>query len=204
MLKKQAHSTTAYPLALSLAMALSLGGATVVKAADLQPLQSVDSVDLSRYLGRWYQIAHYPNKFQVKCVSDTSADYKLLPYGRIEVLNQCKTADGSTDKVVGEARLAQPRFLSIPVGKTISTAKLEVRFAPALLGWIPGVWAPYWVVQLASDYRYAVVSEPKREYLWILSRTPTLASQDRAIIDGFLQQQGFDVTRLQNDAFTTP
>ncbi|CAH0348241.1 Outer membrane lipoprotein Blc [Aquabacterium sp. CECT 9606] len=187
------------PLALSLAIAL---GAASTSATELAPLQSVESVNLNRYLGRWYQIAHYPNKFQAQCVSDTTADYRLLPTGRIEVVNQCKTATGMTDKAVGEARLAQPRILGIPVGKVVSTSKLQVRFAPAVLGWVPGVWAPYWVVQLAPDYRYAVVSEPDRDYLWILSRTPTLAAQDRAAIDAQLQQQGFDLARLQEDPHT--
>jgi apolipoprotein D and lipocalin family protein len=189
------------PHCLAFILALSLG-ATAVHATEPAPLQAVDSVNLTRYLGRWYQIAHYPNKFQAQCVSDTTADYRLLPYGKIEVINQCKTANGSIDKAVGEARLAQPRFLNIPVGKVVSTAKLQVRFAPALLGWVPGVWAPYWVIQLAPDYRYAVVSEPSREYLWILSRTPTLAPQDRIDIETQLQKQGFDVSGLQEDPHT--
>ena len=184
-----------------LALGIALGTA-MASAADLAPLQAVESVNLTRYLGRWYQIAHYPNKFQAQCVSDTIADYRLLPQGRIEVVNQCQTATGATDKAVGEARLAQPRFLGIPVGKVVSTSKLQVRFAPALLGWVPGVWAPYWVVQLTPDYRYAVVSEPDRDYLWILSRTPTLAPQDRVAIDSLLQQQGFDLARLQEDPHT--
>ncbi|MBC7701129.1 lipocalin family protein [Aquabacterium sp.] len=183
-------------LALTLAIAL---GANAAIAADPAPLQAVESVNLTSYLGRWYQIAHYPNKFQAQCVSDTTADYRFLPQGRIEVTNRCKTATGATEEAVGEARLAQPRFLGIAVGKVLSTAKLQVRFAPALLGWVPGVWAPYWVVQLAPDYRYAVVSEPSREYLWILSRTPTLAPQDRAAINSLLQQQGFELARLQED-----
>lgn len=186
--------------ALTLAIAL---GATTAQATDPAPLQAVESVNLTRYLGRWYQIAHYPNKFQAQCVSDTTADYRLLPHGRIEVINRCTTATGAPDEAVGEARLAQPRWLGIPVGKVVSTAKLQVRFAPAVLGWVPGVWAPYWVVQLAPDYRYAVVSEPSREYLWILSRTPTLAPPDRAAINSMLQQQGFDLARLQEDPHTT-
>jgi apolipoprotein D and lipocalin family protein len=79
------------------------------------------------------------------------------------------------------------------------TSKLEVRFAPGWLSWVPGVWAPYWVIQLADDYRYAVVGEPGRQYLWILSRTPVLDPQDRAIINGLLQQQGYDPTKLQEE-----
>ena len=64
---------------------------------------------------------------------------------------------------------------------------------------MPGVWAPYWVIQLADDYRYAVVGEPNREFLWILSRTPTLAPQDRAVITTRLQQQSYDPSKLQEE-----
>lgn len=164
-------------------------------ATETPPLETVASVDINRYTGRWYQIAFYPNRFQQQCTGNVTADYRLLYYGRIEVINQCATASG-TDKVVGEARLQQPRFLGIPLGKPFSTARLEVRFAPAIISWFPGVWAPYWVIQLADDYRYAVVSEPTREYLWILARTPTLTAQDYAAIKTRLQAQGFDVSKL--------
>ena len=71
-----------------------------------------------------------------------------------------------------------------------------MRFAPVYLSWLNAVWAPYWVIQLADDYRYAVVGEPNREFLWILSRTPQLDPQDRAIIGGLLQQQGYDPLKL--------
>jgi apolipoprotein D and lipocalin family protein len=190
----------AHTARLSLAAAtLSLGlGATAAVAAPVPALQSVPSVDLTRYQGRWYQIAYYPNTFQKQCASNTTADYKLLSTGRVEVTNQCKKADGSLSSAVGEARLKQPRLLGVPVGPG-TTSKLEVRFAPGWLSWIPGVWAPYWVIQLADDYRYAVVGEPGRKYLWILSRTPVMDAQDRAIISGLLQQQGYDPTKLQEE-----
>ncbi|HEX5373928.1 MAG TPA: lipocalin family protein [Aquabacterium sp.] len=165
--------------------------------AALQPaLKAVESVDLSRYQGRWYQIAYYPNTFQKQCVSHTTADYALLSNGQVEVTNACKTAEGSTSSVVGLARLKQLRFLGVPVSKPV-TSKLEVRFAPDWLSWVPGVWANYWVIQLASDYRYAVVGEPNRQFLWILSRTPTLSAQDDAAIRATLVQQGYDPLKLR-------
>jgi apolipoprotein D and lipocalin family protein len=168
-------------------------------AAPVPALQSVPALDLARYQGLWYQIALYPNSFQKQCVSSTTAEYKPLANGQIEVTNQCKTADGSVSKVVGAARVKPPKVLGVPVAKGTDTSKLEVRFAPAFLSWINAVWAPYWVIQLADDYRYAVIGEPGRQYLWILSRTPTLNPQDRAIINGLLQQQGYDPTKLQEE-----
>jgi apolipoprotein D and lipocalin family protein len=71
-----------------------------------------------------------------------------------------------------------------------------VSFLPAFLRWLPIGWGNYWVIGLAPDYRYAVVGEPSREYLWILSRTPALAEQDRKTIDELLRTQGYDPAKL--------
>lgn len=174
-------------------------------AATVPPLTSVPSVDLERYQGRWYQIALYPNFFQRQCVSDTTADYTLMADGSVLVLNSCVTADGSTTQAVGAARIDEPRktlFNRNPLPP--STSRLEVRFAPKWLSFIKAVWAPYWVIQLADDYRYAVIGEPDRKFLWILSRTPTLAPQDEATIKGLLHQQGYDPTLLRAETHKKP
>jgi apolipoprotein D and lipocalin family protein len=86
---------------------------------------------------------------------------------------------------IGEAR----RVPGLP-------AALQVRFAPRLLGWLPMVWADYWVIDLDPDYRWAVVGGPSRKYLWILSRDPTL---DRALFDQIkarAAQRGYPVEKL--------
>lgn len=181
-----------------LSACLLLAAATPIVHAT-EPLQTVASVDLKRFQGRWYQIAYYPNTFQKQCVGNTTADYRLLMTGHVEVTNQCSTADGSVSKVVGAARVKPPKFFGVPVAKGTDTAKLEVRFAPSFLAWLDAVWAPYWVIQLPDDYRYAVVSEPRREFLWILSRTPTLAASDRAAIEARLVEQGYDTSRLKDE-----
>lgn len=178
-------------------------GATLLAASALAapagPLQAVPSVDLARYQGRWYQIAYYPNVFQKQCAGHTTADYALDSTGQVSVTNQCLTHEGKVSKAVAQARVRQPRLLGIPTGPAGSTSMLEVRFAPAWLSWLPFVWASYWVIQLPDDYRYAVVGEPGREYLWILSRTPRLAAADRAAIHAQLQQQGYDPGKLQEE-----
>lgn len=165
------------------------------RAATVPALQAVPSVDIHRYMGTWYQIGFYPNSFQKQCVSGTTADYALRTDGSVTVTNTCKTASGTLSTAIGQARVKQPRVLGIPVGAGVSS-KLEVRFAPSYLAWIPLVWAPYWVIQLPEDYRYAVVGEPSRNYLWILSRTPTLSEADRAQIEGTLPLQGYDPSKL--------
>jgi len=171
-------------------------------ATTLPALEAVPTVDLKRYQGRWYQIALYPNAFQKQCVRNTTADYQLMSNGQVIVTNTCLQADGQSSQVVGLGRIKQPRLLYVPVGPG-TPSKLEVRFAPSWLSWVPGVWAPYWIIQLADDYRYVVVGEPNRQYLWILSRTPTLSAEDRALINGRLQQQGYDPLKLQEEPQTT-
>jgi len=165
------------------------------QAATPAALQAVASVDLNRYMGTWYQVAFYPNSFQKQCVSGTTADYALRTDGTVTVTNTCKTAEGTLSTAIGQARIKQPRVLGLPVGAG-TTSKLEVRFAPSYLAWIPLVWGSYWVIQLPDDYRYSVVGEPSRQYLWILSRTPTLDPLDRANIESQLLLQGYDPTKL--------
>jgi len=179
-------------LALTVACAVAAPAAI---AATVPALQAVPSVDLPRYQGQWYQIAHYANTFQKQCVSNTTANYELMSTGMVTVTNACKKADGTTSTAIGQARVKQPRVLGLPSGTPV-TSKLEVRFAPSWLSWVPGVWANYWVIQLADDYRYAVIGEPNRQFLWILSRTPTLSPQDRANINTQLLLQGYDPTKL--------
>jgi apolipoprotein D and lipocalin family protein len=170
----------------------------VARAATVPALESVAPIDLNLYKGQWYQIALYPNSFQKQCVSNTTATYTQLPDGSVEVLNQCKTANGSISKAVGNARVKKPKAtLANPKPLPASTSRLEVRFAPKWLAWAPAVWAPYWVIQLADDYRYAVVGEPTRKFLWILSRTPTLDPADEAQIMGRLPLQGYDPSKLR-------
>lgn len=156
------------------------------------PLQPLPSLDVPSYMGTWYQVAWFPNRFQKQCVSDTQAQYRQRDDGRIEVLNRCRLADGRLDEAAGIAR---------PAGSTLrdqrlSPATLEVSFLPALLRWIPA-WGSYWVVALADDGRYAVVSEPQRQYLWVLARAPRLSADDEATIRSLLTRQGFDLSRWQ-------
>lgn len=161
------------------------------QAADgAKPLATIPSLDVKRYMGTWYEIAKFPNEFQKKCVGFTTATYSLREDGRVNVLNRCRGADGSTDDASGVAR---------QLGGATSP-KLEVRFAPAIVSWLPMVWGDYWVIDLDPDYQLAAVSEPTREYLWILSRTPTVPPAAYAALLERLAYQGFDLSRLT----TTP
>jgi apolipoprotein D and lipocalin family protein len=155
------------------------------QAADA--MQAIPKLDVSRYLGRWYEIAKFPNQFQKKCVSDTSAEYSLLANGQISVLNQCRLADSSLQIAEGLAR---------QIGG-LHSAKLEVRFAPAWLSFLPFVWGNYWVIDLDERYELAAVSEPNREYLWILSRTPVVDEASYKALLHRLASVGLDVQKLE-------
>ena len=159
-------------------------------------LESLPTLNLPEYLGTWYQVAWFPNRFQRQCVSDTQATYRDLPDGEVEVLNRCTVADGHTEEIAGVARAAHQRG-GAATGDMLAPAQLQVSFLPRWLHWLPFGWANYWVIQLAPDGRYAVVSEPGREYLWVLSRTVRLAPADLYTIRSRLAEQGFDVSKLQ-------
>ena len=149
-------------------------------AAVAAELTVVPSVDLQRYAGKWYEIARFPNRFQRACVSDVSATYSLRPDGKVTVLNQCVTAKGELKAATGTARVA---------GKGQPNTKLKVTFFWPFSG-------DYWIVDLDSDYRWALVGEPKREYLWVLSRTPQLPEIVYDQLIARAKDQGFDVSRL--------
>lgn len=166
-------------------------GAAVAQAAAPEPLAALPSLDVPSYMGTWYQVAWFPNRFQKQCVRDTTATYRRLPDG-VEVLNRCRLADGRIDDVIGLARPAG----SVLVGDRLAPARLEVSFLPRLLRWLP-IWGDYWVIQRADDGRYAVVSEASRKYLWVLSRTPQLSAADETAIRSLLVQQGFDLGAWQ-------
>ena len=139
-----------------------------VAAQSAPPLQALPAIDVAAYMGAWYQVAWIPNRFQKQCVSDTVATYRDLGDGRVEVLNRCKQADGSIDSVLGIAR--PPAGVARIDGGQLLPARLEVSFLPTWLRWTGIGWGAYWVVDLAPDGRYAIVSEASREYLWVLAR----------------------------------
>jgi apolipoprotein D and lipocalin family protein len=155
-------------------------------AQSTSPVTTVDYVDLGRYVGTWFEIARFPNRFQRHCAGNVRATYTRRQDGRIDVINECRTENGSTSTARGIARIAEPR----------SQAKLKVRFAPAFLSFLPFVWGDYWVIGLADDYSWAVVGDPARQYLWLLSRTASLDATAYAQAMERARANGFDTTRL--------
>lgn len=161
-------------------MASALTGCSPL-GRDLPPLPTVDRVDLSRYIGTWYEIASYPQRFQAGCVA-TRAVYTLRDDGRIGVYNECRkeTLDGPLKSVEGQARVVD----------AVTNARLEVSFFRPF-------WGDYWIIDLDPDYRWAVVGHPGRNYLWILSRTRTLDEAVYRRIVECLPIIGYDPGRLK-------
>jgi len=160
---------------------LGCGPSTTVREK-LPPLDSVPALDLQRYLGTWYEIASYPQRFQKGC-TNTTATYALKDNGEINVFNRCRKGglDGPETSATGRARVIDP---------AVSTSRLQVSFFGPF-------WGDYWVIDLDPEYSFAVVGHPGRDYLWILSRTPQM---EPAVYDGILERltaMHYDVSRLQ-------
>jgi len=156
------------------------------------PPDTVQSVDLLRYVGTWYEIARYPQFFETGLVGVT-AEYARNTDDTVSVTNrgfQC-SLDGCASNIHGVATV---------VDKT-TNAKLSVKFDPFPANLFPG---DYWIVELEQDYKYAVVSNPARSSLWILSRT---AQMDPAVYNAIiasLNTKGFDTTKLELTPQKTP
>jgi apolipoprotein D and lipocalin family protein len=149
-------------------------------------LQTVASVDLKQYSGKWFEIARYPNKFQKQCVGNTTATYTLKSNNKIEVLNKCLKKDGIVDDAKGDARIVDKK----------SNAKLEVRFAPKFLSFISAVWGDYWIIDLDEKYQYAVIGDPKREYFWILARDAKMSDETYQNILRRAEEKGFNPAKV--------
>lgn len=146
--------------------------------SNAQELKTVSSVDLKRYTGTWYEIASFPQRFQKGCEC-TTAEYTLTDKGYITVENKCKR-NGKASYIKGKAF----------VEENSGNAKLKVQFFWPFIG-------KYWIIELADDYSYAVVSHPNKKYLWILSRKSTLSEEVYNGIITRLTEKGFDMSKLK-------
>ncbi len=147
---------------------------------------TVDYVDIERYMGKWYEIARFPQYFQRNCGASI-AEYTLDKDGSVKVVNSCKRLDNPQKIKSAKARAF--------VVDEQTNAKLKVSFVPILRRW--GLFAAdYWIFDLGPDYEYALVGGPDRKSLWILSRTPTLSELDYQHLIEVATEQGFDATRL--------
>lgn len=179
-------------IAVGSAVLLGLGATTIVYAQK-ESLPTVEKVELDRYLGTWYEVARKPLYFQNKCDRDVTATYTLNENGNIVVDNRCIKKDGEQTQSGGEG------FVQNPPQNT----KLKVSFLPEFIRWIPVVRGDYWVLKLDDNYQTVLVGEPKRKYMWVLSRTP---QPDQAVVNEYLEYAksvGYDLSDLIRTKQTT-
>ena len=161
------------------AILAAVHGCGALQQPDYEELPTVDYVDLDQYLGRWYEIARYPNDFEQGCVGVT-ANYSLRGDGQIRVVNTCRNSSGGVkERIEGVARVDDRQ----------TNAKLKVSFFWPFSG-------PYWIIDLDRDYQYAVVGEPGRRFFWILSRTPTMEDETLDAILAKMPDWSYDPDRL--------
>ena len=147
--------------------------------------RAVDQVDIQKYAGKWYEIAHLPMYFQRKCVSNITAQYSVNADQTMGVLNSCRIASG---EMISSEGIAYPQ--------NEGNSKLKVSFLPPGLRWMPFTKGHYWVLRVDSEYKVALVGGPSSKYLWILSREPQL---DEATYQSYLEtakHYGYDITKL--------
>lgn len=161
----------------------------------MMPPATVPEVDLASYSGRWYQIGFLPSWFQpAGSQCSTTADYKLLENGQLQIINR------TTDLATGTERSVTGVAFQDPVYR--QQGRLLVQFQPSESQPVVAPFPqPYWIIQLADDYRYAVVSSPDRSMLWILAREPRMGQEQlRIILTRLIEHQGFthgDLKRLE-------
>ena len=154
-------------------------------ADNLEP-RTADNVDLKQYQGTWYELARLPMFFQRNC-AQSEAHYKIKDDGNVAVTNRCRTSEGKWEEAVGTASPQVP-------GKT---DKLWVEFDNWFSRLLPGFTkGDYWILHVSEGYKTAVVGNPNRKYLWLLSRTPTVSESVKQEMLSKARQQGYDTSRL--------
>lgn len=164
MNKKQ--KTKSWLKKLTLLSVILSAGAWVTAHAQ-KPMPTIAQVDLGKYLGVWYEIARKPMYFQDQCAKNVQAVYTLNVNGNVSVENSCVNQDGHIEQAQGEAYVVNAPHNS----------KLRVSFLPESLRWLPVGRGDYWILKLDANYQTVLVGEPKRKYMWVLSREPHLSDE---------------------------
>lgn len=159
-------------------------GNTIIGQED-SGIVTVDTVDLEKYTGKWYEISKIPNSFQDQCIKNTTANYSINEAGDIIVLNKCIDDEGEVDDAEGLARIVDKK----------TNSKLEVSFVN-LFGWRL-FWGDYWIIELDEDYKYVAVATPSRKYGWILSRNPKMIESDLTKCYQAFEKNGYDINKFE-------
>lgn len=154
-------------------------------AKSSKEVQTVDSVDLQKYIGKWYEVASIPQSFQKKCVGNTVAEYSFAEEGLIAVVNSCDTKSGKRSIATGRAQVVD----------TATNSKLKVTFVK-FIDWIFAFGGKYWILDLDANYSYALIGDPTRSYAWILSRQPYISVAQLLTLELKFREQGYDTCKI--------
>ena len=148
--------------------------------ANMIDTRTVETLDLDRYLGTWYEIARFPHKFEKDLVGVT-ANYSFRKDGKIKVINQGYkgSLDGKLSVAEGKAKIPDPD----------DPTKLKVSFFLFFYG-------DYYVLELGEDYEYAMIGSSTPNYFWILSRTPKMDVQTFDMLLANAKERGYDLSKL--------
>lgn len=146
---------------------------------------TVPFVDLNRYIGKWYELASIPQRFQKQCIANTTAEYSFSENNRIRVLNSCDTKSGKRSVAEGRAEVFDRN----------SNSKLKVTFLK-LFDWVFSVSGNYWIIDLAPDYSLALIGDPTTKYAWLLSRTPAVPVEVLLSAEESFRRQGYDTCKI--------
>ena len=140
-------------------------------------IPAICDVDLKRYIGRWYEIARLPQKFD-EGLENVTATYNLKADGDIEVINA-----GTRNGVKSEA-------------KAVATVPDPKCTGEILVSFFKPFKSKYRIILLDDEYRYAVVTGGNRSYLWILSREPEISDELYSDLISFVSSKGFDTGKI--------
>lgn len=158
-------------------MAFSLGGC----ASGGQDMKTVDHVDLDRFMGNWYVIANIPT-FLEKGAHNAIENYALNDDGTIAT-----TFTFNADSFDGELKRYTPKGF---VKDTESNALWGMRF-------IWPIKADYRIVYLNDDYTQTIIGRKKRDFVWIMARTPEIPEAEYDRLVGIVADLGYDLSKVE-------
>ena len=151
------------------------------------PPVTASLVDLSRYAGKWYEVARLPSMFENNCVGQPQAHYTPRWDGSVQIVNSCRDKSGKLREVSG---------IGLPL-EGGGGAKLRVSLWPVWLRWLPLAWSDYWILYVDEAYSVALVGTPDRRHLWLLSRSPRLSADRLQALEQRATLQGYVIAKLK-------